>query len=444
MNYKVFTNKLKTNNIMSKKIFTIITAVLLTVSVFAQSPDKMSYQAVVRDADDNLITSTTVGMQISILQGSETGTEVYVETQTPTTNANGLLSVEIGSGTIISGDFTTIDWSAGPYFIKTETDLTGGASYTITGTSMLLSVPYALYSNESANGTKWTNNGSAIYYNQGNVGIGMTLPLVALHSIEESSAGVNGGSLGSLYSSTQDLSPAIAGFSDNNTSDISYGVLGHSNSTGSIYNMGLFGEGAGGTNNNYGIYGVGMGSAGSNYSISVYGDNAGTASYNYAGYFNGDVHVGGTFSKSAGTFKIDHPLDPANKYLVHSFVESPDMMNIYNGNIVTDAQGMAVVHLPGYFEAENIDFRYQLTVIGEFAHAIVKEKISDNQFVIMTDKAYIEVSWQVTGIRNDAYAQEHRVVPEVDKQGVEKGRYLHPGLYGKSKSEGMPVGVSNR
>ena len=128
-----------------RKLFTIVVAVLLAASVFAQSPEKMSYQAVIRDSDDNLITETQVGMQISILQDSESGTAVYVETQEPSTNANGLVSIEIGTGTT-SYDFSTIDWANGPYFIKTETDPTGGTDYTITGTSELLSVPYALHS----------------------------------------------------------------------------------------------------------------------------------------------------------------------------------------------------------------------------------------------------------------------------------------------------------
>ncbi len=124
-----------------KKVFLFLAAVLFTASVFAQSPEKMSYQAVIRNSSDILVTSTTVGMQISILQGSPTGTAVYVETQTPTTNANGLVSIEIGGGT----GFDTINWSNDSYFIKTETDPTGGTSYTITGTSQLLSVPYALH-----------------------------------------------------------------------------------------------------------------------------------------------------------------------------------------------------------------------------------------------------------------------------------------------------------
>jgi hypothetical protein len=129
-----------------KRIITICAAILMTASVFAQAPNKMSYQAVVRDGSNNLVASTAVGVRISILQGTSSGSAVYVETQTPSTNANGLVSLEIGAGTVVSGMFDTIDWANGPYFIKTETDPTGGTNYTITGTSQLLSVPYALYS----------------------------------------------------------------------------------------------------------------------------------------------------------------------------------------------------------------------------------------------------------------------------------------------------------
>ncbi|MGI6411769.1 MAG: fibrobacter succinogenes major paralogous domain-containing protein [Bacteroidales bacterium] len=128
-----------------KKLFTFMVAVFLTATLWAQSPEKMSYQAVIRNSSEALVTNTTVGMQISILQGSASGTAVYVETQSPTTNANGLISIKIGDGTVQSGDFTNIGWANGPYFIKTETDPAGGTDYTITGTSQLLSVPYALH-----------------------------------------------------------------------------------------------------------------------------------------------------------------------------------------------------------------------------------------------------------------------------------------------------------
>ncbi len=149
----------------------IITLAFLLINtlIFAQAPQKMSYQAVIRNSSNALITSTPVGMQISVLQGSSTGTAVYVETQTPSTNANGLASVEIGGGTVVSGNFSTINWANGPYFIKTETDPTGGTAYTITGTNELMSVPYALNAANAYVGgfTHYLGeafNGGIIYY----------------------------------------------------------------------------------------------------------------------------------------------------------------------------------------------------------------------------------------------------------------------------------------
>jgi hypothetical protein len=121
--------------------------------VRAQAPQKMSYQAVVRDASSNLISNQSVGVQISVLQGSVMGTPVYVETHTASTNANGLVSLEVGDGSVVSGTFAAIDWSTGAYYLKTETDPTGGTNYTIAGTTQLLSVPYALYAETSGNPT---------------------------------------------------------------------------------------------------------------------------------------------------------------------------------------------------------------------------------------------------------------------------------------------------
>lgn len=147
-----------------KRVYVLSVAVILTATLLAQSPDRMSYQAVIRDASNKLVTNTVVAMQISILQDSTSGTSVYVETQTPTTNANGLVSIELGGGTVISGNFSTINWAKGPYFVKTETDpdgATGGTSYTITGISQLLSVPYALY---AANAGTATGGGNFAHY----------------------------------------------------------------------------------------------------------------------------------------------------------------------------------------------------------------------------------------------------------------------------------------
>ena len=154
---------------MKTKIYSIVAGLLLTLSVFAQAPQKMSFQAVIRNSSNTLITSTLVGMKISVLQGSPTGTVAYSETQSPTTNANGLVSLQIGSGIVVSGTFTAINWATGPYFIKTETDPTGGSAYSIMGTSELTSVPYALFSANTGVGgfTHYLGeafNGGIIYY----------------------------------------------------------------------------------------------------------------------------------------------------------------------------------------------------------------------------------------------------------------------------------------
>ena len=161
-----------------------------------------------------------------------------------------------------------------------------------------------------------------------------------------------------------------------------------------------------------------------------------TPNMNYLLDVEGNVYVK-NLTKGGGSFKIDHPLDPANKYLYHSFVESPDMMNIYNGNVVTDDTGVAAVSLPDWFEALNRDFRYQLTVIGQFAQAIVASEISNNQFTIRTDKPNVKVSWQVTGIRQDAYANAYRIPVEEEKKPKERGHYLHPELFGATERQAI-------
>jgi uncharacterized protein (TIGR02145 family) len=158
--------KMKTKKMKKAVILDIIKRCLLVLStltlplsaVFSQTPQKMSHQSIVRDADNNLVKNTTVGMQISILQGSVTGTAVYIERHSPTTNTFGIIALEIGTGIIVFGDLASIDWTNGPYFIKTETDLSGGENYSITGTSQLLSVPYALYGKTAGSVTITTIN----------------------------------------------------------------------------------------------------------------------------------------------------------------------------------------------------------------------------------------------------------------------------------------------
>jgi hypothetical protein len=141
------------------------------------------------------------------------------------------------------------------------------------------------------------------------------------------------------------------------------------------------------------------------------------------------LSVNGMISKSSGSFKIDHPLDPLNKNLYHSFVESPDMKNIYDGTVILDSKGQAVVVLPDWFEALNKDFRYQLTCIGGSALVYISEEINNNRFSIAGGKEGLKVSWQVTGIRKDPYANKHRILVEEEKSPDEKGYYLYPDAY---------------
>jgi hypothetical protein len=192
------------------------------------------------------------------------------------------------------------------------------------------------------------------------------------------------------------------------------------------------------TNPSYGaVYGYDSSSSSSHLGSGVYAfseNGYGLYCLSVAGtalYADGNAQVTGTLSKGGGSFKIDHPLGPADKYLYHSFVESPDMKNVYDGTVTLNSHGRATVELPDWFEALNRDYRYTLTALDEPAPDLhVSSRVKDGKFAIAGGKADQEVSWQVTGIRRDASANANRIPVEVDKKAEDRGRYLRPELYG--------------
>ncbi|MFM8512859.1 MAG: hypothetical protein ACKOBI_03820 [Bacteroidota bacterium] len=454
----------------------------------AQAPQKMTYQAVVRSASGALVSNTSIGLKISILQGSSSGPILYSEvfTPNPLTNLHGLVSVNLGDGQVLTGPLSGIDWGAGPYWVRTEVDLAGGNNYSILGHSPLQSVPYALYAEQYRylgkgtalgntpywNGSEWVAGSRNLYHDGTNVGIGSVAPAntklyvfgdsvaVSAYSTRQNAAFLqnNSDSYATLYAENFGNAPAAIFTADSfaNTTLYAYApysnaILGYSTGTyatiaatnpngpaGYLYGNSLYSTLLCGNDSGTAIHVVG---GRPNLAAAYFQPSTGANGwYNASSAVNlGNLSVGGTLSKAAGTFRIDHPVDPDNKFLVHSFVESPDMMNLYNGNVVTDATGMATVELPSYFCAENKDFRYQLTPIGGegFSRVRVVSKISNNRFVIQSDPPRIEVSWQVTGIRNDRYARAHPIDPEPTKAAHEKGRYLHPELYGQPVNQGL-------
>jgi hypothetical protein len=250
-----------------------------------------------------------------------------------------------------------------------------------------------------------------------------------------------------------------------------FGVCGQSNSHYGVFGLSYSGDGVcGESSSSYGVLGEsssggagvrGKSSSGhgvydeSDSGYGVYGYSSGSG---YAAYLQGRVRVTGYLFKDGGGFEIDHPLDPANKYLYHSFVESPDMKNVYDGVVTLDDKGEAEIELPDWFSALNKDFRYQLTAIGAPGpNLYIAEEISEgvlsysnnsnsssnnknnnnSRFKVAGGTSGMKVSWQVTGIRKGPWANAHRIQVEEDKSAKERGYYIYPDLYGKAAEKGI-------
>jgi hypothetical protein len=323
----------------------------------------------------------------------------------------------IGSSATGTGIFGT-GLDAGVHGVSTTSDGVHGESTSgpgVKGTSM--SGPGVHGESTSGPGVKGTSTsigGNGVYgENASGVGVYGTGADDGVFGISTSGRGVSGQST-ALYQSAVYAS---------SFGDHSHGVEARAGGTGSV---GVYAASAYG----HGVVGI-AGPTG----YGVYGFNPHPHT---AGYFIGDVHVLGTLYKSTPSFKIDHPLDPANQYLFHSGVESPEMKNLYDGIAVLDAQGESIVELPLWFEALNQDFRYQLTPIGAAGpNLYIAEEISDRRFKIAGGAPGMKVCWQVTGNRKDAYAQANPLVVEQEKSAPERGRYLHPEVYGHSQEQSI-------
>ena len=327
--------------------------------------------------------------------------------------------------------------------VAAGTALTGGGVVSLGGTTTLnldaTKVPLLALNN------KFTGNNAFV----GTVGVGTLAPGAQLEVDASSTAfgalTANGGSAPSGTNQTGSTGITANGGTGDLTNDAAgnggAGLIANGGASTSLSGTGIIANGAFGQDTGEGGPGIiGTGGAGdSDGSGGIFsggnfiqnGDGIdATAGSGLAGSFNGNVNVTGSISAGVKDFKIDHPLDPGNKYLVHASVESSEMMNIYTGNVTTDAQGEATVRLPEWFEVLNTDFRYQLTVIGQFAQAIVANEVQNHQFSIRTSAPNVKVSWQISGVRQDAYAKANPLVVEQEKEARLRGYYIHPELYG--------------
>ncbi|MFZ1684730.1 MAG: hypothetical protein WAU88_11465 [Candidatus Zixiibacteriota bacterium] len=465
----------------------VLTAGLTNFTVRAAVPTTISYQGKLTTPSGAPVNNGTYSIAFRIYDDSTAGNLFWEEVKSVVTNT-GLFTVQLGETTVL--DQSTLSMSN--LFIAIKV----GSDAEMTPRTRLASVPYAAMVGtvDGANGgmvigditsigqvSGSRNDASGGYFQTYNTGGGSQRGLVGTYSATGpyDGSGVYGYSVPKDgYGMGGEFEGGKIGVSGiviaNGTTNLEYrGVRGEAYAPvpqllATLYGVSGIAQGA---RNNYAVWGLAMGTATSFFCTyaGLYGIAIGSGTnatnlgvwakasgggYNYgilaegstrAGYFNGDVLINGNLSKSGGSFTIDHPLDPANKYLQHSFVESPDMMNIYNGNVMLDANGTAVVTMPDWFQPLNRDFRYQLTAIGAPGpNLYVSQEVNGNQFSIAGGSAGMKVSWQVTGVRQDVWANAHRIEVELPKESAQVGTYLHPELFGKPKSMGESYQLSRQ
>jgi hypothetical protein len=374
--------------------------------------------------------------------GSTTNTAGTANTSLTTASAGtALLVTQNGGGTALRGSAVGPGSIAGFFTAANGTGVSG-----VTGNPGAYGV---FASNDDAT---YGGGGAVRASGKNNNGVVATTDNGGANAIKAANAGI-GGALGSAIladaglnctgvSGRAQAAPGVFGFAVNapgvygsSTNEIGVqgagnpGVYGSSTST---FGTGM--EGVGYGTSGHGVVGTALadsGNAGGIYGAAIF-------SSAFAGYFEGKVHAtGGITGPTAAGIRIDHPLEPADKVLLHSAVTSDDALTIYAGTVTTDGQGEATVELPAWFEALNTDLRYQLTVIGSFAQAMVKREVKNNRFTIATSEPATKVSWQLTGVRHDAYARAHPRTVESVKTGAERNTYLNPVEHGQPESKGF-------
>lgn len=419
---------------------------LLAGEAFAQAPEAFKYQAVVRNADNSPVVEQPVGIRMSIILGPPTNLIVYQELHFPTTSAIGLISLNVGEGTSLSGTFADINWGDGSYSLQVEVDVNGGTVFQPLGSSQLLSVPYALFAKESG---LWRLEADGIAPNpatlpikvQTIVGTGAQgLTIVGAPDREEAITVAPNGRVTFAEEVGINQSFSFVDLNVRNQAGNSTVFQVEDTSGVDLFEVGRNGN-------------VGINEITNNVTLQVQNKTQGTnniiANFEKADGGNvlqvqadNDVVVTGNFSVTGSkNFVLDHPLDPANKLLYHNAVESPDHVTYYDGTVRLDAEGKAVVQLPTYFEALNRDYNYQLTCVGGFAQVYIATEIASNQFTIAGGRAGMKVSWQVSARRNDPWARDHPYQAEEVKDLIDKGKYYYPEGYGKGKA--LQIGMDD-
>ena len=401
---------------MFKSIIAAITA-LFIASTTASAQNEFTYQGTIDVA--GVPANGLYDMQFRLYNDPTAIATLEFDEALGVTVTDGLFSAEVDFG------FSNYSSSVVQYIEIRVRQTGGGGGYTtLSPRQQLTASPRAVFANRAAIANSLDlplfidDNyvGTSLYiYNSHPTGTG-----IFGHGNDIGIKGDSNSGTGGSFSSASDANFAVA----------LQGTI--TRLTPGLFSAAIHGENKGTGSLGIGVWGSHDGSGWGVYGSSVSG---------FAGRFAGDVAITGTLSKSGGSFKIDHPQDPENMFLSHSFVESPDMKNIYDGVVILNKQGQAIISLPSYFNALNQDFRYQLTTIGAYAPVFIATEIESSpnaqQFTIAGGTPNLKVSWQVTGIRHDAWANQNRIPIEEFKSDSQKGKFLNPESFNQPKELGL-------